>query len=1610
MADLRNLAPYRQDYDPVKEYYQVMYQPSKAIQARELNNSQAIVQEQINRFGQNIFQDGTLVLGGGISTIMNQDVVTVNLTLGSVYTDISNRDELFVRSNTSGLRARVIKTFDVENTDPVTLFVEYDNSGTEGQTRTFSDSEFVVFSAMVGGSEQDIATATIITTDEGTWCRALESVYFIDGLFVNNAEQDYIISKYTTDPTRRIGFEVVRDIVTEAEDNTLFSNAAGTINENGAGAHRYRIDLRLTGLNEGQAEQPDTPFMEIIRLENGIVTRKIDQTQYSILGDTLAQRTFEESGDYTVTPFSCLIREHLNDGTNGGYLTAQNGGLESKFVVDVNQGVGFVKGYRVSNPSIEHVVVDKARDTDSANNTVVAATYGNYIIVNNLFGMPDLNIGNTFNLHDAIITGGADTGNVIGTCRVRSAQRHSDTEIRLYIFDVQMNTGNTFSQVNGIRYTDASNLFGGGVVGSNINESANNRLVFGLANTSIRSLKANGIDTSYVVIRDFTPTTNSSGIATITVGSNELFSTLNNFEYLIAVRGASEGEVIDVSGKLSLSGTPVGRTLNINLGVGFESKELTVIAPVLKQQALERTKTDTLEVEFLTLTNESVKALEHADVRRIASIVDTNNGTVVTDSFELDTGQRDSFYTNGSIRVRGGRPVSGSYQVTYNYFEHGTGDYFSVDSYDVSYEDIPTYTASDGEILQLTDSFDFRPVRTASGFTDVDVIRPNDTIRADAEYYLPRIDSVYVSSDGDFGVVKGISSLTPSEPSAPNNSMVIATLEIPAYTKSASDVVKVDIDNRRYTMRDIGRLDTRISNLEYYTSLNTLETTVNNVDVIDPATGNSRFKNGIAADDFSDYILSDINSAEYRATVDFQNLLVVPEWAGNAVDMNFTSGTSHRIQSDVAMIDYTEQASVVQPYATRTSNINPYAVFTWNGNVVLDPAVDFWRDVKFLPPIIQNRTINNRGGVVEEGVSRVLTSSSRTLVGDRDYDVRNTFSVIQTELTSNVQTSTTTNVVNTEIIPFMREIDINFVAKGLKPQTRLYPFFADTFVGPHCRPNTGSFGDNITTDVSGNVSGVFRVPVTDSDKFRTGRNTFRLSDSNTNSFLATEVSTSAEAEHDSSGELSVSQNTVNSITTLGLRQTESVQTTIRRVQDPIAQSFQVGTIGGEFLSSVDVYFKTKSANIPVTLALRYVDTGLPTNIDLPLGTVTLNPNQVNISDDASVATKFTFDAPVYLERNRTIAIVMLADTIEYEVYIAQLGEARINGDGAVSKQPNLGSFFTSQNQETWTPEQNRDLMFTVNRAVFNSNSAVIEYDCGENMIAPFEFFNPIDTTNASSTVSMHVRSHGLKVGDTITASGCVGGNGINAEALNKVHTVTAVTDIDVFTVDLGVNANADGSIGGGNCRLIGNLLADSFSSSVNTIVVEGTNIVWEYRLNNQGSRVLSDYSSFDANTIVNLVNTGVITGPNDLKIRATLNSSRNTLSPMIDNRGFISVLTSGRVSADENNPKFSWVSKDIIFDNPCTTARIWVGANLAGDTDMKLYYKPFYSADDDITEVDWTELSPVNAIINSDLPVEYVYNLESIGSFVGYKIRIDLLTDEPIYRPSLNDFRTVGLA
>ena len=133
-----------------------------------------------------------------------------------------------------------------------------------------------------------------------------------------------------------------------------------------------------------------------MRIRRGDQTTPARGTEFSILGEEIARRTFDESGNYTVRPFQFDIKECIDNDfkgkTNKGVFqgkTKTDGNQtpdESLLTVRVSAGKAFVKGFEIEKLVTTDLDMQKAREFDTVNASIATFELGNFATITNLFG------------------------------------------------------------------------------------------------------------------------------------------------------------------------------------------------------------------------------------------------------------------------------------------------------------------------------------------------------------------------------------------------------------------------------------------------------------------------------------------------------------------------------------------------------------------------------------------------------------------------------------------------------------------------------------------------------------------------------------------------------------------------------------------------------------------------------------------------------------------------------------------------------------------------------------------------------------------------------------------------------------------------------------------------------------------------------------------------------------------------------------------------------------------------------------------------------------------------------------------------------------------------
>tara|TARA_A100001011_G_scaffold400269_1_gene513697 strand:+ start:19074 stop:26462 length:7389 start_codon:yes stop_codon:yes gene_type:complete len=458
-----NASPYYDDFDSEKNFHKVLYKPGFPVQARELTQQQSILQNQVEKFGDHVFKDGSVVIPGAVGFNIQNNAVKLNNT--NFNTDISVYIKNFIgkriKGSESGIEA-VVKSVSLPDggqVSDITLYVNYLSAGSDSQFSSFTDGESLSSNENIVYGNTTITAntpfASLISVDAtavGSAAFISKGVYFIRGFFVNVSDQSIILDHYTNTPSYRIGLQIEELIVNAKEDNSLFDNAKGFSNFAAPGADRLKIKLILT--KKALTDKNDTDFIEVLRLDEGKLKIIETKSDYNKIRDWIAGRTYDESGDYSVEPFNMGLFNSLNDklGNNGLFFEdekteQENTPSDDLMCLKVSAGEVYVRGYDIEKTGTTIIDVDKPRDVGIRSDIGVGFEMGNILKLNNVTKGTAVQ-GSIVKLFDNFNS----TGTNIGSARVYSfnledsAYEDVTTKWELRLFDAQTNTDLVLNQ------------------------------------------------------------------------------------------------------------------------------------------------------------------------------------------------------------------------------------------------------------------------------------------------------------------------------------------------------------------------------------------------------------------------------------------------------------------------------------------------------------------------------------------------------------------------------------------------------------------------------------------------------------------------------------------------------------------------------------------------------------------------------------------------------------------------------------------------------------------------------------------------------------------------------------------------------------------------------------------------------------------------------------------------------------------------------------------------------------------------------------------------------------------------------------------------------------
>lgn len=574
------------------------------------------------------------------------------------------------------------------------------------------------------------------------------------------------------------------------------------------------------------------------------------------------------------------------------------------------------------------------------------------------------------------------------------------------------------------------------------------------------------------------------------------------------------------------------------------------------------------------------------------------------------------------------------------------------------------------------------------------------------EQYLARKDLVYMDRYGNIEVVKGVPAEYGFEvlPEAPLNTLTLAHINNPpngstSPTSTSEGIIVSNVGLTRFTMNDIQSLLNRVQTIEYDQAVLSLNDDARQVETTSD-------KKGIFTEPLVDLSRIDFyyNLNNEGETIDTElpiydmaldlasNICYLPiVTSTHNVEYNSLESTTNRYGRLVSLSATGENVLLSQMNATKSFLINPYSMFPQMPEVSIDPAVDNWIEDTIIqvPRSITDSTIVNMS-------TRTIDNTTAWMNRNSNYATRSSSSTSETAIGTRTNVYTSDSVISEQSVTYIRRRTITVEGNNFPESLdNIYCKF-DGVIVP-LTPIETTLAGTMSGTVKANSSGHFKATFTIPEGVLTGTREVLLKSDTPVEGMITEGFTLYIA----AGTSRRIERTVTTVTTVLLERVTT--TTLTNVYvDPVGQTFVLDRMS--VLKGIDLYFENKpSVNTPVICEIREVNNGTITST--VYAHKSLPASAVQVSADASVATRFNFDDPALLEENKEYAFVVRSTSDAYRLWVAELGGIDISTKDLVLKNAYMtGVMMSSSNNSTWTAHQTTDVKFRLIEDVYAQNS------------------------------------------------------------------------------------------------------------------------------------------------------------------------------------------------------------------------------------------------------------------------------------------------------------------
>lgn len=509
-------------------------------------------------------------------------------------------------------------------------------------------------------------------------------------------------------------------------------------------------------------------------------------------------------------------------------------------------------------------------------------------------------------------------------------------------------------------------------------------------------------------------------------------------------------------------------------------------------------------------------------------------------------------------------------------------------------------------------------------------------------------------------------------------------------------------------------------------------------------------------------------------------------------------------------------------------------------------------------------------------------------------------------------------------------------------------------------------------------------------------------------------------------------------------------------KNPIAQSFFVDTVAGIYITKIDLYFASKDNSFPVSLQLRPMENGFPSSTEIIPGSEVVVPgSNINVSVNATAATSFSFEEPIYLKGLTDYAIVVNADSTDYDIYISQINEFLIGStEKRVDRQPSLGSLFFSQNNTTWTPSQDQDLTFKIYKAKFTQTDGEVVL---HNASVPKRLLDvdPFTVVSGDATITVNHPNHGLQIGEDIKVLNSTAVGGINASSINGTRTITAV-DWTGYQFEADSTADSDVIGGGSSVLATKNIPYTAIYPHLQTLLPVDTALASQFK-GTTGKSFAGGETAFQKDVDYNIININATSygefpyivvndssettelGSNikSMDLNLFMRTFDNNVTPMIDMQRASATLINTIIDKPAESPTSGFntqlnyvaetdpslgssaakhIMEPVTLDQDAVGLKIILSANRPPETDFLVYYR-IASGDEIIKNKNWI-LQPEDTNNPPDA-VESVYReyrylpgglSGNLNAFTQFQVKIIMRSTNAAKVPVIKDLRIIALS